>query len=210
MMPRFFAAYSVDEASRPIPPGAPKPIDLERSIAALPMASLKHIARAAQIAADDPVIRSRIDVLILQNDARSLGRFLETLGTEGKLGASWSPEDFLSARGIKRGKSRAGRRMTRRRLETSVDILRRRAILIGRRIARKLLSADDLLLLARFDGASGIGRCERRGYSYEALDNLDEMIGALPHVKPVDPRTWSKLAELPSLRARAEEFLAGG
>jgi hypothetical protein len=205
---RFFASHSIDQARRPVPPGDPRSAELEGSIAALPMASLKHIARAAQIAAGDVGIQRRIDLLIMQNDSRGLGQYLETLGAEGRLGDGWAPHDFVSARGIKRTKSRAGRRTARKRAETSTDILRRRTIVIAKRITRRLLSADDLSLLARYDATSTLPRrndhpAER---SYEALENLDEMIAALPHVKPVDPRTWRKLTELESIRAAAKAF----
>jgi hypothetical protein len=205
---RFFASHSIDEARRAVPPGSPSSAELEGSIATLPMASLKHIARAAQIAAGDLSISRRIDLLIVQNDARGLGQYLEALGAEGKLGNTWAPHDFVSARGIKRTKSRAGRRTARKRAETSSDILRRRTIVISKRITRRLLSMDDLSLLARFDATSPLPRrndhpAER---SYEALENLDEMIAALPHVKPVDPRTWRKLTELQTIRAAAKAF----
>jgi hypothetical protein len=209
-MMRFFASYSVEEARRAVPPGAPRSPSFEGSISSLPMASLKHIARAAQIAAQDGSIARRIDTLIGQNDPRSLGRYLEKLGEEGKLGRDWSPEDFVSARGIKRTKSRAGRRTARRRLETGADILRRRAIVVSRRIARKLLAVDDLALLARFDFATSITEEPHAAHRpAEALENLEEMIAALPHVKPVDPRTWTKLSELVPLREAASAALRG-
>ena len=205
---RFFASHSIDEARRTVPPGAPRSAELEGSIATLPMASLKHIARAAQIAAQDRAIQRRIDLLIMQNDARGLGQYLEALGAEGKLGTSWAPHDFVSARGIKRTKSRAGRRTARKRAETSIDILRRRTIVIAKRITRRLLAMDDLSLLARFDAAASLPRRNDHPAhrSYEALENLDEMIAALPHVKPVDPRTWKKLSELESIREAAKAF----
>jgi hypothetical protein len=205
---RFFASHSLDHARSTVPPGAPNSLDLEGSISTLPMASLKHIARAAQIAAQDRGIQKRIDLLIDQNDARGLGLYLESLGADGKLGDSWAPHDFVSARGIKRTKSRAGRRTARKRAETGSDILRRRTVVISKRIARRFLSADDLGLLARFDAPVALPRDDMHPAerSFEALENLDEIIAALPHVKPVDPRTWRKLTELESIRDAAAEF----
>lgn len=179
-----------------------------RSFAALgglssfPLSSLRHIARAAALVSGDASVRLYLEDLVAKRDPLLLGRALERLGAEGRLGERWSPEDFYHHRALKKVEpSREARaRRTPKRAASSA---------VGQRAERTALG-----VIAKYACASGVPANLERLPAHEPstaspdpltrygerLAALNEVLDLLPSVPVADDATSRKLARLAAVR----------